>query len=340
MADELALATDSEVLPETTVAVAEPRSPRDVLEALETGWSKLPREEMLAIRENREIYVPLLIERLQEICNRIRSGETYEGSLPFLALSMLTELKAREALPAVLDLITLPEVGGDALLGDLVTEFLPLALAVLASEQPQLIEPILCQRSVDFYVRWAVAQAFFYWVRDGLVTREAAVETLRKALRVAIDTNDAYMATPCNYELIRYGAVEARADLIEAQEKCLDEFDKIPPEGIDEELASAASRYESELARLEPTKLDDAIDYFSDWSMYNPPDHSVDYERQWTSLLNENRFDDENEEEVVDEYLPPPPSETIVNQSRKVGRNESCPCGSGRKFKKCCGSRH
>ena len=26
----------------------------------------------------------------------------------------------------------------------------------------------------------------------------------------------------------------------------------------------------------------------------------------------------------------------IVNSSRKVGRNEPCPCGSGRKFKKCC----
>jgi uncharacterized protein len=24
--------------------------------------------------------------------------------------------------------------------------------------------------------------------------------------------------------------------------------------------------------------------------------------------------------------------------SAKVGRNEPCPCGSGKKFKKCCGS--
>ena len=28
--------------------------------------------------------------------------------------------------------------------------------------------------------------------------------------------------------------------------------------------------------------------------------------------------------------------QTIVNDS-KVGRNEPCPCGSGKKFKKCCG---
>ena len=29
--------------------------------------------------------------------------------------------------------------------------------------------------------------------------------------------------------------------------------------------------------------------------------------------------------------------ETVVRQTQKVGRNDPCPCGSGRKFKKCCG---
>lgn len=28
---------------------------------------------------------------------------------------------------------------------------------------------------------------------------------------------------------------------------------------------------------------------------------------------------------------------TVVRKERKVGRNEPCPCGSGKKYKKCCG---
>jgi uncharacterized protein len=31
------------------------------------------------------------------------------------------------------------------------------------------------------------------------------------------------------------------------------------------------------------------------------------------------------------------PVKTIVNKSPKVKRNDPCPCGSGKKFKKCCG---
>lgn len=30
--------------------------------------------------------------------------------------------------------------------------------------------------------------------------------------------------------------------------------------------------------------------------------------------------------------------ETVVRESPKVGRNEPCPCGSGKKYKKCCGA--
>ena len=29
--------------------------------------------------------------------------------------------------------------------------------------------------------------------------------------------------------------------------------------------------------------------------------------------------------------------ETFVRNERKVGRNEPCPCGSGKKYKHCCG---
>lgn len=28
---------------------------------------------------------------------------------------------------------------------------------------------------------------------------------------------------------------------------------------------------------------------------------------------------------------------TVVNKGPKVGRNDPCPCGSGKKYKKCCG---
>jgi uncharacterized protein YecA (UPF0149 family) len=30
-------------------------------------------------------------------------------------------------------------------------------------------------------------------------------------------------------------------------------------------------------------------------------------------------------------------AQPVVREAPKVGRNEPCPCGSGKKYKKCCG---
>jgi len=32
-----------------------------------------------------------------------------------------------------------------------------------------------------------------------------------------------------------------------------------------------------------------------------------------------------------------PVNRTVVNGGPKIGRNDPCPCGSGKKYKKCCG---
>jgi preprotein translocase subunit SecA len=38
-----------------------------------------------------------------------------------------------------------------------------------------------------------------------------------------------------------------------------------------------------------------------------------------------------------DEQPLPPPVEPIHAHKKEVGRNDPCPCGSGKKYKKCCG---
>lgn len=49
--------------------------------------------------------------------------------------------------------------------------------------------------------------------------------------------------------------------------------------------------------------------------------------------------DDELDDELDDEYLDEMPigsSMTIQNEQPKIGRNDPCPCGSGKKYKQCC----
>ena len=61
------------------------------------------------------------------------------------------------------------------------------------------------------------------------------------------------------------------------------------------------------------------VDAKADW-LYELP--------QWKEIF--------SEEKLHELYLEQKKSNTIV-KGPKIGRNDPCPCGSGKKYKKCCG---
>ena len=64
------------------------------------------------------------------------------------------------------------------------------------------------------------------------------------------------------------------------------------------------------------------------WNMH-------DSKADWLYGMNEwsNIFDDEKRKQIKKDYN----RSKIVVKGEKVGRNDLCPCGSGKKYKKCCG---
>lgn len=100
-------------------------------------------------------------------------------------------------------------------------------------------------------------------------------------------------------------------------------------EGINTSLTVPFS--DDELQALEAdTELDKTIDY--EKLYYN----MLDAKAQWLYELPE--WDDnlsvEKRKEITKAYKV---SGIVVNEN-KVGRNDPCPCGSGKKYKKCCGN--
>ena len=46
---------------------------------------------------------------------------------------------------------------------------------------------------------------------------------------------------------------------------------------------------------------------------------------------------DESQQSAVEEITPTVPQQPIRREGAKIGRNDPCPCGSGKKYKHCCG---
>ncbi|MGH4119044.1 SEC-C metal-binding domain-containing protein [Clostridium sp.] len=84
---------------------------------------------------------------------------------------------------------------------------------------------------------------------------------------------------------------------------------------------------------LEKTEVDTEVHFKIDFEKlyFNMLDAKADYLYelpQWEGI-----FSKEKRKEIQRDYKD---SKTVVN-TEKIGRNDACPCGSGKKYKKCCG---
>ena len=54
--------------------------------------------------------------------------------------------------------------------------------------------------------------------------------------------------------------------------------------------------------------------------------------------FDDDEFDDDYVDDYDDDYDYKMPQETVRREEPKIGRNDPCPCGSGKKYKKCHGN--
>jgi Protein of unknown function (DUF1186)/SEC-C motif len=240
-----------------------------------------------------------------------------------------TEFRAKEALPAILEAISLPGELPFELYGDAITEDLAGVLAALAEDTPELIEALIPNRSLNQYVRWAAADTFLYFVRDGRLTRDQAVERLRVLFRDAIANEDHDIATILVVALDNFSPREALEEIRQAYALDLVNRQMIRLSSVEQSVADGDARVQETLEDCPPTGFDDAVEYMRGWYRH------AEAEKRREQLVNEAAMP--GPELDLDEDWAPP--DTIVHTAPRVGRNAPCPCGSGKKFKKCCGGR-
>jgi uncharacterized protein YecA (UPF0149 family) len=102
-------------------------------------------------------------------------------------------------------------------------------------------------------------------------------------------------------------------DWVSPQEASFDFFEEQLREAIEEEVSGRASR--SRDAKL----IENAIDELSRWYCFS-----------------DDRLKALPVSAQLDSALSGLVGETFGRDAPKVGRNDPCPCGSGKKFKKCC----
>ena len=219
----------------------------------------------------------------------------------FVGLHILAKLRDTQSFQPLMRLLRRPFARVDDLLGDVVTASLAQILASLFDGDDEPLFEIIADASFDEYLRDAVWHAVIYLTFDGRIERER--------LRAFILRFDAEKLAPKG-DMAWIGWLDAIADL---------GFDDIAAVigsiWIDQRLPvdfTSRKHFDADLAAALRAPGD--ASRFSAKHMGTVDD--VETALSWANWDG-----------------PPAP---IVNPMRDVGRNDPCPCGSGKKAKKCC----
>jgi len=300
-----------------------------IVAELDEGVKELPVGAIREAREHRDLMVPRLIEVLKDTTSAARHGELPEGNAHFFTIFLLTEFKAEEAFPVILEAFSLPGELPFDLFGDAVTSTLARILAQFAGDRPEVSDALIRDSELNEYVRWEAAQCYVHLVRDQRLTRDEAVERLRQHLRWAVAEKDEAVIGCLICVLVSFAPEEALADITEAYRLGLVDESLVALGTVEGSIAEGEERLRKELEWCPETGIADTIEELRRWAAFAekpatrserppapPPPH---FAASWEPTE--------------------PEAALVASRGRRVGRNDPCPCGSGKKFKKCCRSR-
>jgi hypothetical protein len=279
-----------------------------------------PKAAMAAASEQRDKMAPVFVELVDRL-GRQRVSDMWDAELIALIpiFHLLGEWQEPRAYRPLLHMLRRPTKALDHLLGDAVTETSFRVIAgTFDGDLKPLFEAILDLRADDF-------------ARSSLMSALVLIADLHPDQRPAIEEFIRTFRTrhPKASPDVLMGWTETVSDLglEDLTEEVRELFDKgvIPTDYCDfshflEDLqatrdaqgASGNSRYETGL-------ITDSIAELSKWHCYT----DAFFEQQKTR-------------KVSNDLRVAPWTEILKTPAPPAGRNDPCPCGSGKKFKKCC----
>jgi hypothetical protein len=222
----------------------------------------------------------------------------------FRVLHILGGMLDRQSFQPVLRLVQAPSDKIDWLLGDAASETLPSIIVGIFDGDAAALFAAIENPQADGAVRDSLllAAAFLTW--EGRIDRSSMAAFLERFARTQAVPNDELVWSGWTQAIALLGLrhLEPLVSELEQQDR-LDEllFDR----GEFEALLEAAEKAPQDKSRFE--------------------DASVGYIDDVVDTLREFSYRDEE-----------PVAQPVINPMRHVGRNDPCPCGSGKKAKRCC----
>jgi hypothetical protein len=287
--------------------------PMQVIEELGVP-GRLPVEAIRAAQADREAMVPVFLRTIDDFLEL--RGPVDPDAL-FFIFHLLGEWREKSAYWPLAVFLRLPGDVLDTILGDSITETTHRVMAAVFDGDPNPLYDIIRDPEADEYVRAKMCQTIAMLTRRGDLPRDATAAFLRDCFSQLEPQQDCYVWSGWLDAVAWLGLTELKPLVKEAFLRKSVHAGWLTFRDFEEDLQYTVEHPDAEPLNGEGplTLFGDTVAEMSGWASFKPKAPRND-KLEWG----------------LPASLGMPHHEPL----RKVGRNDPCPCGSGKKFKKCC----
>jgi hypothetical protein len=291
------------------------------LGALAGAGRRLPRDAMRWALDHWDEAAPVFLAALERYVDGTDRSEE-AASAAFFILHLAAERRDSSAFAPLCRLAQNPEATEQAL-GDAVTITLKAILISTYDGDLDALKAVIEEAAADEYARASAFEALAYLTATGRVAREEAEAYLSRLC-------DTLQAESGSFAWYGWTATVALLGLESLAPLVQQAFAR----GFIDRTFTTYKHFRQDLQR---TLADpEGMAGFQHDSIAPLEDATGELERQFAFSDREDEESTGRPEGGGQEREPWVAQEPAVNPFKNVGRNDPCPCGSGRKFKKCC----
>ncbi len=307
-----------------------------------------PRHALRQAVEKKDEITPRLLQALSRAANDPESVLEAGDDSYIYAMFLLAQFREKRAYPLIVKLASHRAELVDAMLGDIPTEDFASVLASVSLGDTSLITELALNKEAEEFARAAAIRAWLPLVVSGDRSRGEAMAFYKGLFEGGLEDRN---------EVVWSELVDAANDLY--PEEVYDHIKRayadglvdehiVHPDWVDERMVAGKDEVLADLAEWNRLVEDVTIE-MREWFENREFGHERDEDEDW---IGEDEWDEEDAEDEWREedesdaerrrlsalngnnFTPSAP----YRAPEKVGRNDLCPCGSGKKYKKCCGA--
>jgi hypothetical protein len=294
-----------------------------------------PKEALKAAQEHQKEITPLLLNFLNHITTNYQTLEqNYFGHL--YAMFLLAQFREKQAFPLIMQIASLPGDWPEIILGDTLTEDLHRIIASVFNGDLLALQQVIENPDLNSWSRDATIQSLLVLVQEKIIEREWVIEYFKSLFNHPTFTNNEevmdyfILAATYLYPVELYDLIKA---VLEQNNKG-HEFIFMDMKEVDAILQmgqeAALKKY---LYHEKYSFIADAIDILEGWVCFQENKTYYNNDRWKLDHFDWELEDEDNEEDNYENYVRKMP---YYRETPKIGRNDPCLCGSGKKYKKCC----